>query len=72
MENGTRVGSGDVDSQGDIVTAEEGARWAREAISRLPRDAKAMPRDAKVEYSKYLVEENERWLDQLKHSRAAA
>jgi hypothetical protein len=69
MENEGRESYGEIDPSGDIVSPEEGIRWAREALSRLPKDPR-LSRDVDIEYSASLVREHEQWLQSMRAKRA--
>jgi len=61
---------GDVDGSGEIVTREEGLAYCAQALAALSPALQAVTPDTRTEYSRWLVQEHEAWLDQQasKHS----
>jgi hypothetical protein len=65
-ENSDCNSLGDVDPSGEIVTREEGLRYCREALSTLSGAVRALTPDTGTEYSRWLVEQHDRWLQALR------
>ena len=72
MDYAELFGSGDVDGSGDMPTAAETAEWIRQVKVVLePQPDPRMPSPT-MEYSRWLVVEHEKWLEQARTRQAAA